>query len=71
MKEKVRRKPKRLLAMNARNRVILEVNVPSSNSRTKEQRKGIRPSKLHGISPPNRKGRKEKGESIKGFTKRK
>ena len=58
MKEMVRRKLKRLLVMNARNQVILKVNVPSSNSRTNEQRKGRRPSKLHGMTPMNQKRKK-------------
>ena len=35
MKEKVIRKPKRLLAMNARNWVTFEVSAPNSSPRTK------------------------------------
>ena len=60
MKEMVRRKLKRLLVMNARNRVILEVNVLSSNSRISEQMIERRPSKLLEMTPPNRKGTRNK-----------
>ena len=55
MKDKVRRNPKKLLAMNARNQDTSEVNVLNSNSRTKKQRKGGRPSKLLGMTPLNRR----------------
>ena len=53
MKEKVRKELKRLLAMNARNQVILEVSTPNSNPRIREQRKGESPSKKLGMIPPN------------------
>ena len=55
MKEKIRRKPKMLLTMNARNRVTSEVSVPNSNPRIKEHRIERRPSKLLGMTPPNSK----------------
>ena len=51
------RRTKKLLTMNTRNRDILEVSAPSSNSRTKEQRIRKRPSKLHGMTLRIRKGR--------------
>ena len=60
MKEMVRRKLKRLLVMNARNRVTLEVIVPSSNSRTRDKRIERRPSKLLGITPLNRRRKRSK-----------
>ena len=60
MKEMVRRKLKRLLAMTVKNRVTLEVNVPSSNSRIMEQRIVRRPSKLLGMTPPNRRKKRSK-----------
>ena len=55
-----KKKPKRLLAMNARNWVILNVSAPNSSPRTKEQRIGRRHSKLLGMSPPNPKGKRNK-----------
>ena len=60
MKEMVRIKLKRLLVINVKNRVTLEVNVPSSNSRTREQRIEKRPSKLLGMTPLNPKGKRNK-----------
>ena len=60
MKEKVRRKPKRLLTMNARNLVTSEVSAPNSSPRIKEQRIGRRLSKLLGMTPPNPKGKRNK-----------
>ena len=60
MKVKVRRKPKKLLAMNARNRVTFEVNVSSSNSRTREQRIKRSPSKLLRMTPPNQRRKRNK-----------
>ena len=60
MKEKVIRNPKKLLVMNVRNRDTSKVNVPNSNSRTKEQRKGGRPPKLLGMISPNLRRNKSK-----------
>ena len=56
----VKRKQKKLLAMNARSRDILEVNVPNSNTRTNEQKIGRRLSKLLGMTPLNSKRKKNK-----------
>ena len=53
MKEKVRRNPKKLLTINARNRVTLEVSAPNSNPKIREQRRGEKPSKQLGMIPPN------------------
>ena len=60
MKEKVRKKPNKLLAMNVRKRVTSEVSALNSSPRTKEQRIGRRHSKLLGMSPPNPKGKRNK-----------
>ena len=60
MKGKVRRKPKKLLVMNARNRVTSKMSVPNSNSRTREQRIERRPSKLLGMTPSNRRRKRNK-----------
>ena len=60
MKEMVRRKLKRLLAMNVRNRVTSKVSAPNSSPRIKEQRIGRRHSKLLRMSPPNPKGKRNK-----------
>ena len=60
MKEKVRRKSKRLLAMNVKNKVTSEVSAPNSSPRIKEQRIGRRLLKLLGMTPPNSKGKRNK-----------
>ena len=60
MKEMVRRKLKRLLAMNVRNRVTFKVSALNSNPRIKEQMIERRPSKLLGMTPPNSKGKRNK-----------
>ena len=60
MKEKIRRKPKRLLSMNVKNWAIFEVSAPNSSPRTKEKRIGKRLSKLLGMTPQNPKGKKNK-----------
>ena len=60
MKEKVRRKPNKLLAMNVRNRVTSEVSAPNSSPRIKDQRIERRLSKLLGMTPLNLKGKRNK-----------
>ena len=55
MKEMVRRKLKKLLAINARNQVTLEVSALNSNSRIREQRIRRKPSNLLGMTHPNPK----------------
>ena len=60
MKEMVRRKLKRLLVMNVKNWVTYEVSAPNSSLRTKEQGIGRRLSKLHGMTPLNPKGKRNK-----------
>ena len=56
----VRRKLKRLLAMNVRNWVTSKVSTPNSNLRTKEQRIERKPSKLLRMTPLNPKGKRNK-----------
>lgn len=46
--------------MNTRNLVILEVSAPNSSSRIREQRRERRASKLHGMTPQNRKRKRNK-----------
>ena len=60
MKEMVRRKLKRLLVMNVRNRVTSVVNAINSSPRTKDQRIRKRLSKLLRITPSNPKGKRNK-----------
>ena len=57
MKEMVRRKLKRLLVMNARNRATFKVSSPNSSPKIKEQKIGRRLSMLLGMTPPNPKGK--------------
>ena len=60
MKEMVRRKLKRILVMNARNRVTSEVSAPNSSPRIKEQSIRRRHSKLLRMTHPNPKWKKMK-----------
>ena len=60
MKEMVRRKLKRLLVMNVRNRVTSVVTAINSSPRTKDQRIRKRLSKLLRITPSNPKGKRNK-----------
>ena len=58
MNEKARRKLKRLLVMNARNRVTSKVSALNSSPKTNKQRIRRRLSKLLRITPPNPKGKR-------------
>ena len=59
-KREGKRKPKRLLAMNAKNWVTLKVSAPNSSPRTKEQSTRKKHSKLLGMTHPNPKRKKMK-----------
>ena len=60
MKEMVRRKLKKLLAMDAKNWVTFKVIVPNSNPRTKEQMIERKHSKLLRMTPLNLKRKRNK-----------